>query len=171
MGLSDGTPFYWNDTGNSERAANSGLAGGVAIRFTDRPWRFLSQVAIGAVLTWEAHLYLIDYDPATHTVCIDNMRGIDWGFTISRVQVGVMPPAGAQWDSGGAGGDKYDGGWGTPINATVASGAVNVTVGGFSFLTVHAPSLASWFAYCSITATVTIGAVYIRRRLPKKRQQ
>jgi hypothetical protein len=127
--LSDGTPFYWME--GAEIAANlagvAGMPAGVAIRFTDHPWRYLSQAQVAAPVQWEAHLYLVAYNPGPPAqVIIDNTRGITWGFTILRVRGGIQPPAGPQKNRGGAGGDKFDGGWGTPINGTLHPCAIDV---------------------------------------------
>lgn len=179
--LSDGTPFYWTDRGAppavgnkvgappGERAANSGLPGGVAIRFTDKPWRFLVQAAVGDPVTWVADLYLCEYNTVTNAVTIDSANGIRWGFTITRVALAVAPPAGPQRDRGGAGGDKYDGGWGTPIYATIE------TTYGVGGNVVPVDKLALLAPYIGLASTTIIGAVatviYVKRVKHRKEKQ
>jgi hypothetical protein len=174
-GYSDGTPFYWTDVGapgalGGERAANTmgapGMPAGADIRFTDRPWRYLVQAKVNAPVEWHGMLFLVDYDPATHTVLIDNYNGIWWGFTIYRFTAPPAIPGPVSYDAGGAGGDKYDGGEGHPINATMT------TIGGFSFsVSVDKPSLLSHYVglASTITAASVATALYVRLVRQKKR--
>jgi len=178
LGLSDGTPFYWNDSGNSERAAHTVLgkppAGGgtnvTRFDFTDQPWRYLVQALVGDPVTWEAYLYLVDYNLGPPKSVVIDPDGVRWGFSITRVPVAVAPPAGPQYDKGGVGGDKYDGGWGTPINATLAHvcvpvGGISVPVDKFGLLT----------PYIGLTSTIMVAtvatAIYVKHVKRRKEKQ
>jgi len=97
----DTLPFYWTE---AERLLNTGLGGGVALRFTDKPSRPL----VDSPVNWRADLYLVSWNGVqvvggamAPTVTIYD--GIRWGFDIACTGPGVGTNV-----SGGVGGDKYD---------------------------------------------------------------
>ena len=98
----DTLPFYWTE---AERIAATGLAGGTALQFRDRPARSL----ILSPVEWQADLYLVSWNGvmapggavAPSVTVYDGLR---WGFTITCLGRG-RPGANVR---GGVGGDKFE---------------------------------------------------------------